>query len=97
VPLRIRPNPFWGARMGDIFRGQRAAAPVVFTATAVTTFASCRCLPRARGGSLLRGYGNHFCSGTAAEFRQADYPYGLRGAIRYQSRFKPDAENRTFP
>ena len=124
--------------MEDIFRGQRAGAPVTFAAKVATTFAPAT-ICRACDGSVLRGYGNHFCSGTAAvEFRQAGYVraksrqfngprsgtatcgqgnsgygevfnghhlYGLRGAIRYQRRFKhaeniidkPYAENRIFP
>src|SRR3954452_21569906 len=38
--LRIRPDPSWGGRMKDVFRGQRAAAaPVISAAEVVTTFA----------------------------------------------------------
>jgi hypothetical protein len=88
VPLRIRPNPFWGARMEDIFRGRRAAAaPATFTATVVTTSDG------SRSGAANCGQGN---SGYGGVF-DGHHPYGLRGTIRYQSRFKPHAENRTFP
>ena len=74
--------------MEDIFRGQRAAAaPVTSTATVVTTFDGSRS-EAANCGQGNSGYGGVF---------NGHCPYGLRGTIRYQSRFKQHAENRTFP